>query len=248
MIDTPENREGNLRDLEAHSAFEDFEFEWKRADGTQRILRSSGKPVFDIDGAFRGYRGAVKDVTDTHRMAQEIAYQASHDPLTGLVNRRRFEQSVQRLLESDGAEKQEHAVCYLDLDQFKVINDTCGYVAGDELLRQLAVLLSQQIRKGDILARLGGDEFGVLMEQCTTSQAQRVASVLLESIQNFHFGWDDKRFSLGASIGLAPVNESSDNVDAVLSAADSACYTAKFWERVVVIRLFEKFASRLSKD
>ena len=192
-----------------------------------RMLRSSGKPVFDPNGAFQGYRGAVKDVTDAHRMAQKLAHQATHEPLTGLLNRRAFEQSVQRLLESKCAAQEEHAVCYLDLDQFKIINDTCGHIAGDELLRQLSDLLSHQIRKGDTLARLGGDEFGVLMEYCTTAQAQRVADALRESIQDFRFVWDNKRFSLGVSIGLVPVNEGSGSVAAVLSAADGACYAAK---------------------
>ena len=223
----PEKWARHFKDLKSHHPFQDFEFEWVDPNGTHRILRSSGKPVFDPNGAFQGYRGAVKDVTEACRMAQKIAYQATHDPLTGLLNRRAFEQSIHSLLEPECSGGEEHVVCYLDLDQFKVVNDTCGHIAGDELLRQLADLLGHQIRKGDILARLGGDEFGVLMEHCTTAQAHRVADALRQSIQDFRFVWDNKRFNLGVSIGLVPVNEGSGSVAAVLSAADNACYAAK---------------------
>lgn len=217
----------HFKNLESHRPFQDVEFKWLHPDGAHRILRNSGKPVFDASGAFQGYRGAVKDVTVAYRMAQKIAHQATHDPLTGLLNRRAFEQSIYSLLESKCSGGEEHAICYLDLDQFKVVNDTCGHVAGDELLRQLADLLAHQIRKGDTLARLGGDEFGVLMEYCTTAQAHRVADALRQSIQNFRFVWDNKRFNLGVSIGLVPVNEGRGSVAAVLSAADNACYAAK---------------------
>ncbi len=217
----------HFKNLESHRPFQDFEFEWLHPDGGHRILRNSGKPVFDANGAFQGYRGAVKDVTEAYRMAQKIAHQATHDPLTGVLNRRAFEQSIHNLLESKCSGGEEHAVCYLDLDQFKAVNDTCGHIAGDELLRQLADLLAHQIRKGDTLARLGGDEFGVSMEYCTTAQAHRVADALRQSIQDFRFVWDNKHFNLGVSIGLVPVNEGSGSVAAVLRAADNACYAAK---------------------
>ncbi len=118
-------------------------------------------------------------------------------------------------------------LCYVDLDQFKVINDTCGHVAGDELLRELASMLRNHIRERDTLARLGGDEFGVLMEHCPLNYAERLASTLCDAIGQFRFVWEDKSFGIGASIGLVPITATSGSVTAVLSAADSACYAAK---------------------
>ena len=217
----------HFRDLEAHRDFEEVELPWVRLDNQARVLRISGKPVFDSGGVFRGYRGVGRDVTDAHHMAQQIAYQATHDVLTELVNRQEFEHRLRRVLETARTEQAEHALCYLDLDQFKVINDTCGHVAGDELLRQLGGLLQQKVRKRDTLARLGGDEFGVLMEHCSLNQALRVANSLREAVEEYRFAWEDKRFNIGVSMGLVPITESSESIIRVLGAADTACYAAK---------------------
>ena len=196
----------------------------------------SGKPVFDEGGVFRGYRGAGRDVTEARNLSDELSYRASHDPLTGLVNRNEFEHRLRRALEttrlrnvlqSASARANEHVLCYLDLDQFKVINDTCGHVAGDELLRQVGALLSEQIRRRDTVARLGGDEFGILMEHCSLEQAQRVADNVRARIETYRFCWDDKSFSIGVSIGIAPINGYTGGITAALSAADSACFAAK---------------------
>jgi len=216
-----------VRDLQAHRPFEDFECVWVRPDGTTRVLRISGNPVFDTNDVFQGYRGAVRDVTEAHRVVQQMAHQASHDALTGLVNRREFEQRLQRVLETTRTEEVDHALCYLDLDRFKVINDTCGHVAGDELLRQLGALLQTHVRKRDTLARLGGDEFGVLLEHCSLGQARRVANVLRQAVETLRFVWEGKDFSVGVSIGLLPITEASAGVLGVLRAADKACYAAK---------------------
>jgi diguanylate cyclase (GGDEF)-like protein/PAS domain S-box-containing protein len=170
---------------------------------------------------------AGKDVTESHKLSEQLSYQASHDVLTGLVNRRAFEARLQRVLEMSDAQGSRHALCYIDLDQFKVINDTCGHVAGDELLRQLGTLLKDKVRKRDTLARLGGDEFGVLMEHCSLLQAERVAVAFREGIEEFRFVWEDKAFSVGASIGLVPITQGSGSITRVLSAADAACYAAK---------------------
>ncbi|MDX1431586.1 MAG: EAL domain-containing protein [Gammaproteobacteria bacterium] len=193
----------------------------------------SGRRFMDV--AYYPYRdgedsGAVvswRDLTETHTLSEKLTYQATHDALTGLVNRREFEQQLRRLIEVARQDRTEHALCYLDLDQFKLVNDTCGHVAGDELLRQLGLLLPEHVRKDDTLARLGGDEFGVLMEGCSLSQATRVANVLLDSIRGFQFHWEDKTFNLGVSIGVVPINEVSESITAVLSIADAACYAAK---------------------
>ena len=168
-----------------------------------------------------------EDITEAQRLSEQLSYQGSHDALTGLVNRRRFEQHLQQVLAVACNERMEHALCYLDLDQFKIINDTCGHMAGDELLRQLARVLRNHVRRGDSLARLGGDEFGILMEYCSLEQAQRIADTLRQAIQDFRFLWEDKSFSLGVSIGLVPIDQTSGSISAVLRAADSACYMAK---------------------
>ena len=168
-----------------------------------------------------------EDITEAQRLSEQLSYQGSHDALTGLVNRRRFEQHLQQILAVAGNERMEHALCYLDLDQFKIINDACGHTAGDELLRQLAGVLRNHVRRGDSLARLGGDEFGVLMEYCSLEQAQRVADALRQAIQDFRFLWEGRSFSLGVSIGLVPIDQTSGSISAVLRAADSACYIAK---------------------
>ena len=219
--------EQHLRDLEAHRQFEDVELPWVRPDGQARRLRISGKPLFDRIGVFQGYRGAVRDVTEAYQMAQQMVHQATHDALTELVNRQEFEHRLHRALETARAERVAHALCYLDLDQFKVINDTCGHVAGDELLRQLGGLLQQKVRRRDTLARLGGDEFGVLMEHCSLKHALRLATTLREAVEKFRFAWEDKHFTIGVSIGLVPITESSESIASVLRAADIACYSSK---------------------
>nr|WP_305909372.1 EAL domain-containing protein [Methylomarinum sp. Ch1-1]MDP4522279.1 EAL domain-containing protein [Methylomarinum sp. Ch1-1] len=168
-----------------------------------------------------------EDVTETKRLAEKIEYQASHDALTGLVNRREFDGYVQKIVETAQLNKTEHALCYLDLDQFKVINDTCGHMAGDELLRQLGELLRHNIRQKDILARLGGDEFGVLMYDCTLRQAINVSEKLRNVVRDFQFGWENRSFSVGVSIGVTRINYASGNAVELLKEADAACYAAK---------------------
>ena len=198
----PQKWKRHLEDLEARRPFEAFEQLWIRPDGTTRVLRVSGKPFSDGKGNFKGYRGAGSDVTESHNMAQQMAHQATHDALTGLINRSEFEHRLQRVLTTSRTEEVQHALCYLDLDQFKVINDTCGHLAGDELLRQLGGILQERIRKRDSLARLGGDEFGILMEHCSLDEAQRVATAVRRAIEDFRFLWENKSFNVGVSIGL----------------------------------------------
>jgi diguanylate cyclase (GGDEF)-like protein/PAS domain S-box-containing protein len=193
----------------------------------RRFMDVAFYPYHDGMGKDSGVVVSWRDLTETHTLSEKLSYQASHDALTGLVNRREFEQRLRHLIDLARQEDTEHALCYLDLDQFKVINDTCGHVAGDELLRQLGMLLPEQVRKGDTLARLGGDEFGVLMERCSIMQATRVANALLDSVRNLQFHWEDKAFNVGVSIGVVPINETSESITEVLSTADSACYAAK---------------------
>jgi diguanylate cyclase (GGDEF)-like protein/PAS domain S-box-containing protein len=168
-----------------------------------------------------------EDITETRRLTEKIAYQAAHDELTGLVNRRQFDIHIQNLVTQAQIENSVHVLCYLDLDQFKVVNDTCGHLAGDELLRQLGDLLKQQVRKSDVLARLGGDEFGILMSNCSLEQASLTGDKLRHTIRDFQFAWENRSFSVGVSIGIAPINRTSGNAVDILKEADAACYAAK---------------------
>lgn len=176
----------------------------------------------------------VRDITERKRAEdalreseQRLAWQASHDALTGLANRREFERCLEQAITTASTQSQPHCLCYLDLDQFKIINDTCGHRAGDELLRQIAALLQAQVRSTDILARLGGDEFGLLLYDCPPDQALKIANTLRWSLQEFRFIWQEKTFSLGVSIGLTMIDQQGADLNCVLSAADAACYAAK---------------------
>ncbi len=197
-------------------------------DKERRVFSASFLPLTNPEGRVQKLMGVMQDITDAHMLADELSYRASYDALTGLVNRREFEQRLERVLETADLENTENALCYLDLDQFKVINDTCGHIAGDELLRQIATVLQANVRQRDTLARLGGDEFGVLMERCTLEQAKRVANKLRRKVADFRFVWAQKNFGVGASIGIVPIDHTSENISAVMNAADSACYTAKY--------------------
>ena len=168
-----------------------------------------------------------EDITETRNLSERLKHQASHDALTGLCNRREFENRIEALLESSREKGGEHVLCYLDLDQFKIINDTCGHVAGDELLRQLANTLNERMRKSDTLARLGGDEFGILMTSCPLEDGYRIAEKIRAAIDDFRFHWQRMSFDVGVSIGVVPVNASSGGMADLLSAADTACYAAK---------------------
>jgi len=156
-----------------------------------------------------------------------LVFQASHDALTGLINRREFEHRLEHLLLSAIQQDREHALCYMDLDQFKVINDSCGHAAGDELLRQLALLLRGNLRERDTLARLGGDEFALLLENCSLADALEVADTFRTEVQRFRFKWGDRIFAVGMSVGLVAINRDSGTTAGLLSAADAACYVAK---------------------
>jgi len=182
--------------------------------------------IRDSDGASIGVVLVFRDVTEERKLAQQLAHQATHDTLTGLVNRPEFERRLSHLLDSANPHVA-HALLYLDLDQFKVVNDTCGHAAGDDLLRQISALLRTKLRARDTLARLGGDEFGVLLEHCSVIEAERIANSLRELLQGFRFGWNDRTFTIGVSIGLVPIAQAGETLAGVFSAADSSCYAAK---------------------
>jgi len=198
-----------------------------RKDGHLVPVSESVSPIRNHEGAVVGVIMVFQDVTPTRRLARELAYQASHDALTGLYNRTEFEDRVSTALENAQSGEGVHALCYIDLDQFKVVNDTCGHMAGDELLRQLSRLLSRQMRENDVIARLGGDELGVLLMYTEPEVAMEVAERLLKAVNDFRFGWDDYGFDVGASIGMVSVTRESLSVAELMSAADVACYAAK---------------------
>ena len=206
--------------LHAHAALQ-------RKDGTVIAIEASAAPMRNDTGEVIGAVMVCQDVSHARKLAHQLSHQASHDSLTGLANRREFERKLEDALESAKREHKTHVLLYLDLDQFKVVNDTCGHVAGDQLLAQIGILLDHKVRHSDTLARLGGDEFGVLLEGCDIVRGEQVAESLRQTISDFRFVWEDKIFRVGASIGLVELSASSENSAAVMSAADAACYVAK---------------------
>ena len=197
-------------------------------DGQEYTIESSAAPIRKADGAILGSVAILRDVSVARRLHKQILFQATHDALTGLVNRYEFERQLNQLLVDAKTEQHSHGLCYLDLDQFKVVNDTAGHPAGDELLRQIGKLLRAQLRDSDTLARLGGDEFGILMRYCTLDNAVKIANGLLQAIQNYRFSWEQKTFAIGASIGVVLIDsDTSDDHATLFSIADSALYAAK---------------------
>ena len=198
-----------------------------RSDGQQIPVQHAVAPIRNSEGQIIGAVLTFRDVTLTRRLARELSHQAAHDTLTGLANRSEFERQLAVLLDCPAMERGEHVLCYMDLDQFKIVNDTCGHAAGDELLRQLSKLLQTRIRSTDVLARLGGDEFGLLLHGCPLEEALPVADSMRALVEGFRFSWQDKTFAVGVSIGLVQIDPHSESLAALLSAADSACYAAK---------------------
>ncbi|MGO9935107.1 MAG: EAL domain-containing protein [Steroidobacteraceae bacterium] len=198
-----------------------------RRDGNEIYVESTASPIRDGSGAVSGGVLVFHDVSEARELNRRLSYHASHDVLTGLVNRREFENRMERALKSAKAHETSYALCVLDLDQFKIVNDTCGHSAGDALLGQVGALLKSKVRWRDTLARLGGDEFGILLESCSLDEAMRTAEALREAVRNFKFTWEERTFRLGASIGVVPISADNADVASVLSAADSACQAAK---------------------
>jgi diguanylate cyclase (GGDEF)-like protein/PAS domain S-box-containing protein len=184
-------------------------------------------PMLDASNNVTHFIVTQQDITEAHQLNEKKAYQASHDSLTGLMNRQEFEQRLKRAISSSKRDLTEHALCFLDLDQFKTVNDTCGHVAGDEMLRQIGTLLSTNVRSRDTLARLGGDEFALLMEHCGIEQAHQACEQLISLLEHFRFHWEEHVFTVGVSIGLSIIDQHiQDNTEA-MNNVDMACYAAK---------------------
>jgi len=198
-----------------------------RRDGNELYVESTASPIRNDRGEVSGGALVFHDVSESRELNRRLSYHASHDVLTGLVNRREFENRVDRALKSARARESSYALLYLDLDRFKIINDTCGHQAGDALLGQLGALLKSRIRWRDCLSRLGGDEFGVLLESCSLDEALRSAESLVTAIDEFKFSWEDRSFKLTVSIGVVPITADNEDVATILNAADAACQAAK---------------------
>jgi len=195
--------------------------------GDRFLVEAAVSPILDADGEVQGAVLVFRDVTEQRRLSQEIAFQATHDELTGLGNRRAFEQALNQAFADARLPSRNHVVCYLDLDEFKLVNDTCGHTAGDELLRQIARLFSKVLREEDHLCRIGGDEFGIILTNQNVANAVLAAERLQLSLASFRFVWREQSFGVGVSIGMVVVDANSESVGALLQAADSACYVAK---------------------
>jgi diguanylate cyclase (GGDEF)-like protein len=194
---------------------------------SNRALACTVSPVSDAGGLPVGRVLVMRDVSREHELTEELAYQASHDPLTELPNRRRFELQLARAVAQAQQSDTVHALLYIDLDQFKLVNDTCGHVAGDRMLRQIAGLLQKEARDRDLLARLGGDEFGVLLDDCAIDDAMVIADRICRTVSAFRFVSDGRTFELGASIGVVEIGRNSGTAEEVQRTADLACYAAK---------------------
>ncbi len=196
--------------------------------GQEIAIQDSAAPIRDRAGNLIGAVMVFHDVSKERRLHRALHYQASHDALTGLINRREFENRLNAAVE-DAKQDQgaRHALLYLDLDQFKLVNDTCGHPAGDQLLKQITGMLQSRIRADDTLARLGGDEFGILLRDCVLDQALRVADTLRQAIRDYRFIWQDGMLAVGVSIGIVEITKETATVANLMSAADVACYTAK---------------------
>ena len=196
-------------------------------EGESIDIDFSVKPIFDDSHINIGTAVAFRNVSKERELRRQLSFQACHDALTGLINRFEFEKRLDKLIDTSKNNDKVHALFYLDLDEFKVVNDTCGHAAGDELLRQLSSMLHRQVRGRDTIARLGGDEFGILLENCEPGNSFKLATAILHAVQDFHFVWEGSTFKIGASIGVVEINRHSKDIADVMATADTACYSAK---------------------
>ena len=231
LIIPPDQRENHRNGMARHLTTGEQRLLGRRVE--VKAMRSDGSlfpaelAITAIDvGGERLFTAYLRDLTETHYLTEQLSFQATHDSLTGLVNRREFEKRLEVVL-TQASDTSEHCLLFMDLDQFKIVNDSSGHPAGDELLRQLAGLLNTKVRASDILARLGGDEFGILLERCPLKKAKELADELLESIRQFRFSWQKKTFTIAASIGIVPIEGGGITIFEALRAADAACYRAK---------------------
>jgi len=198
-----------------------------RANGNERSIELSASPIRNEARELVGAVVLLHDVTELRGLARQMSYQATHDALTGLVNRREFERRMSEAIEGGHRGDGQHVLCYLDLDRFKVVNDTSGHLAGDSMLREVAKLLRDAVRDSDTVGRLGGDEFGMLLIGCPLEKARQIADDVCRAVGDYRFVWKDKIFNIGVSVGLVEISRESGTLEELFAAADSACYVAK---------------------
>jgi len=198
-----------------------------RANGSERSIELSVSPIRNATREVIGAVAMLHDVTETRGLARQMSYQATHDALTGLVNRREFERRLEEAIESGQRGDGQHVLCYLDLDRFKLVNDTSGHLAGDSMLREVAKLLRDAVRDSDTVGRLGGDEFGMLLIGCPLEKARQIADDVCRSVGEYRFVWRDRIFNIGVSVGIVEISRESGTLEELLAAADTACYVAK---------------------
>ncbi len=197
-------------------------------DGEQEHpVEISASPIRGPGSSISGTVVVFHDVSEIRGLTRQMSYQATHDPLTGQINRREFERRLDEAVDSAHAEEANHMLFYMDLDRFKVVNDSCGHLAGDNMLKEVAGLIKEQVRDSDIVGRLGGDEFGAILIGCPIEKARQIATDICNAIADYRFVWQDKIFNIGISIGLVEISHVSGTIQDVMSAADSACYVAK---------------------
>ncbi len=214
--------------LALQQRFQQHIIEWHDQDnGSLRLYKLCGKPYRDALGKFAGYRGVASDVTRSITLERELAYLANHDPLTGLLNRFMFERRLEAALRDAKERNATHAICYIDLDHFKVLNDTAGHIAGDDCLKHIARVIKKAVRNHDTVARFGGDEFGLLLEDCPPDKAQAIAWKVADAIAAFRYTSAGRIFEIGASIGVVDLTAASESSISLLTEADVACYAAK---------------------
>ncbi|MEX0604392.1 MAG: EAL domain-containing protein [Marinobacter sp.] len=213
-------REGTIVGLANHTVLLSL-------DGKEYAIEDSAAPIRRRDGEIVGGVMVFHDVSEARQLANEISWQASHDALTGLINRNELENSLTQMLKANRPDACQHALLFFDLDRFKIVNDSCGHHAGDELLIQLARIFCQSVRESDQVARIGGDEFAILMKDCTLGEAQAVAEKMRDAVDGYRFLWEDHAFQVSVSIGVVSIECGSKDVSQLLKAADMACYVAK---------------------
>ena len=198
-----------------------------RGNGSERSIELSASPIRDSARELTGAVVMLHDVTEMRGLTRQMSYQATHDALTGLVNRREFERRLEEAIEGGHRGDGQHVLAYLDLDHFKLVNDTSGHLAGDSMLREVAKLLRDAVRDSDTVGRIGGDEFGILLVGCPLDKARQIADDVTRAVGDHRFVWRDKIYNIGASIGLVEISRESGTLEELLAAADTACYVAK---------------------
>jgi diguanylate cyclase (GGDEF)-like protein/PAS domain S-box-containing protein len=198
-----------------------------KSSGEERAIEIAASPLSDHNGELAGAVVLLHDVTELRGQHRQMSYQATHDALTGLVNRREFERRLEEAAEAARRGEAIHMLCYLDLDRFKIVNDSSGHLAGDSMLREAAKLLRDAVRDSDTVARIGGDEFGLLLVGCPLDKARQIADDVCRAVAAYRFVWHDRVFNIGVSVGLIEIGREAGSVEQLLAAADSACYVAK---------------------